>query len=39
MDKPIIRHCKNCQWASCAIFTDGLTCTVKYKYIINEMQK
>ena len=37
--KPTIRHCKNCKWVQNAVFTDSVTCTVKYKWILNDYQR
>ena len=37
--KPIIRHCKNCKWVCLDVFTDSVTCSVKYKHILSEEQR
>lgn len=31
--KPIIRHCKNCQWTTSSSYTKDAYCNVKYKLI------
>lgn len=31
--KPIIRHCKNCEWALSSNHTEDAYCNVKYKII------
>lgn len=30
MEKPIIRHCRNCEFAKISVF-DNVYCTVKYE--------
>ena len=35
-DKPIIRHCENCEWRC---FAYGYTCEVTYKWIVNKRLK
>lgn len=43
MNKPIIRHCKNCEWANFRLnyynHTDGIRCDVKYKIFYNKSQR
>ena len=34
-NKPVIRHCYNCQYANRHDMTNGLTCGVKYKWILS----
>ena len=35
MNKPLIRHCKNCIYQEDSLISDfNVTCTVKYDYII-----
>ena len=33
MSKPIIRHCKNCQYGHCENYIDALYCEVYYKWV------
>ena len=32
-DKPLIRHCWNCEWGKPCCAVDGAYCNVRYKYI------
>ena len=33
-DKPLIRHCQNCEWGTPCITNDGARCEVRYEYIL-----
>lgn len=37
-DKPIIRHCRNCEYF-CLNYIGGGECTVKYQYVLEEKQR
>lgn len=41
MSKPIIRHCKNCEWSikKDLSLTCGIVCKVTYDYIPNDRQR
>ena len=39
MSKPIIRHCKNCEWCKQNKHNDNIDCTVTYKYILEDFQR
>lgn len=33
-NKPLIRHCWNCEWGKPCCAVDGAYCNVRYKYIL-----
>ncbi len=39
MSKPIIRHCRNCEYAKKWVMYDTVDCEVKYKSIWNFQQR
>lgn len=38
-EKPIIRHCRNCEYFGHFYSTGSGRCTVKYQYVIEETQR
>lgn len=39
MSKPIIRHCRNCEYSTHHSTTGNIYCEVKYKIIFDDMQR
>ena len=39
MTKPMIRHCKNCEWCQRKTFTDSIDCLVRYTVVLVSGQR